>query len=646
VDPASEFAANTHGVNVVLARVEDLAQFERGAGATHVEENVAHLVEALRAASSHMRAPLVFCLCPSPLEEQYGSAVRTALAGEAGVHVLENAVVDAQYPVENRFDPEGDRIGKIPYSEAYYCALGTALVRRVHALVRSPFKVIALDCDNTLWQGICGEDGPEGVVLDVPHRELHDFMLAQRSAGMLLTLASKNNESDVLETFRVHPEMPLQPQHFVTWRLNWDSKAENLGDISAQLGLGLDSFVFVDDNPKECAEVEQAVPAVVTIPLPLEADRTLHFLRHVWAFDHAVVTAEDRKRSAYYEQAAQFGNEIRSARSLEEFMASLKLRVEMSPLRRETLARAAQLTQRTNQFNLTTIRRGEAELEHLLTSGYECHTARVWDRFGDYGIVGLLVVKPENGVFHIDTMLLSCRVLGRGVEHKVLAHAAKLALNRGHDVVSIPYQRTERNQPAREFLEGLEGVACEETADGFVLTADAEALARVKWKATATRAAAGPTGATAQVHRAIDYADVARRLSTVTDILDAMRRESRASTLDETMSPVEQKLAGIWSDLLEKPSISRSDNFFDLGGHSLVAVLLLLRVREAFGVELSIDDVYSGTLTLADLAARIEAAQLGEIDPEEYAALLAEIENLTDEEARELLAREDTGRRD
>jgi acyl carrier protein len=137
----------------------------------------------------------------------------------------------------------------------------------------------------------------------------------------------------------------------------------------------------------------------------------------------------------------------------------------------------------------------------------------------------------------------------------------------------------------------------------------------------------------------VPYSRIAGDLSTVPAILEAMRRESRPVSLDESMTPVERQLAGIWSDLLERREITPSDNFFDLGGHSLLAVLLLLRIRETFGVELSIDDVYSGSLTLSGLAARIEAAQLGDIDPEDYAALLAEIENMSDEEARALLER-------
>src|SRR6185369_10184458 len=145
-----------------------------------------------------------------------------------GMQFLHYDEIERLYPVENYEAPGGGQLGHIPYNETYYAALGSAIVRRAHAMTRPPYKVIALDCDNTLWSGICGEDGPTGVSLDAGHRELQEFMLRQRESGMLLTMASKNNEPDVIEVFEKNPEMPLALKHFAAWRINWESKAENL----------------------------------------------------------------------------------------------------------------------------------------------------------------------------------------------------------------------------------------------------------------------------------------------------------------------------------------------------------------------------------------------------------------------------------
>jgi FkbH-like protein len=628
LDPSSVLAANTHGLNVVLLRLEDLAS-----DVTALAENVRHFAAELHSARTRLASPLVTMLCPSAPGSPHAEAeteMEEILAG-AGVPLIRRLLLDSLYPVANTHSPEGERLGRIPYSEAWFSAAGTMIVRHAQALSRAPFKLIALDCDNTLWAGICGEDGPEHVVLDEPRKALHEFMLRQREDGILLTMASKNNEDDVWETFRAHPEFPLRPEHFVTWRLNWEPKSTNLVSIAGQLSLGLDSFIFVDDNPKECAELSDALPEVLTVALPADIERTEHFLRHLWAFDHPVVTNEDRKRSAYYAQAAEFGNEVRRARSLADFMASIQLRVEVGELVPERLPRVAQLTQRTNQFNTTTIRRSEGDIQALVNAGATVLTADVTDRFGDYGLVGVLILMPEGDTLSVDSMMLSCRALGRGVEHRMLAEVGRIAADRGFRRVRVPFSKTAKNKPALDFVQSL----------GDAENLDPATLRGLEWKPAPAAEPPAPRPASSATHHsapAVDYIRIATGLSTVSDILEAMRTSAR---FDESMSETERALASIWADLLEKSRIRRTDNFFDLGGHSLVAVLLLMRIQETFGVELPIDDVYTGGLTLADLAARIESAQAGEMDPAEYSALLAEIEALTEEEALELLARED-----
>jgi FkbH-like protein len=612
LDAGGEFAANTAGVNLIAIRIEDF-----GRDMARVRSNIDHLLEALR--SAHFRAPSILCLCPPSRAFQSESVeeiVMLIAANIPGVDFLHYKEIEILYPVEEYEAAGGGELGHIPYTEAYYAALGTALVRRAHALTRPPFKVIALDCDNTLWAGICGEDGPAGVS---PRRELQQFMLAQRDAGMLLAMASKNNEPDVLEVFERTPDMPLQLRHFAARRIDWESKADHLAAMARELSVGLDTFILVDDNPKECAEVETSAPEVLTVPLPAEAD---HFLHHIWAFDHPVVTDEDRKRSSYYELARRFGAEAHGASNLEQFMAGLQLQVRIERLTPERAPRAAQLTQRTNQFNFTAIRRTEADLLRLP----ECFTVEVSDRFGDYGLVGVMIVDD----LAIDTFLLSCRALGRGVEHRMLAF---LAEGRSGTIVAR-LKPSGQNAPARQFLESAGSAWREESNGDLLFRFPAESLRSLAWKpAPVTARAAGSRPATLPRP---DYVRIARELSTPAQILSEMRRPIRC--VIETSTATERQLAEIWADLLHAPSISASDNFFDLGGHSLLAVLLLGRVHETFGVELSIDDVYSAAVTLSDLAQRIELARIGDPDSPEYASLLREIEAMPEEEARRILA--------
>jgi FkbH-like protein len=515
------------------------------------------------------------------------------------------------------------------------------VARRIHAISTPPFKVIALDCDDTLWAGICGEDGPQNVVLDEPRRALQEFMAERRRSGMLLALCSKNNEQDVAETFQAHPEMPLGLEHFVSRRINWDSKSANLAWLAGELELGLDSFILVDDNPKECSEAQLGAPEVLALPLPARAGEIPEFLRHVWAFDRARITEEDRRRPELYAQRAARAAAERTAPSLEGFLASLELEIAIAPLGADQVARVAQLTQRTNQMNATGLRRSEAEIQSLGEA--ECLTVQVKDRFGDYGLTGALIFRARGDALVVDTFLLSCRALGRGVEHRMVAHLGEIAVERRLARVEIPFVASQRNRPAAMFLESL-GSAGE---DG-VFRLSAEDAAGVKYRVgqvadLPSRKEEEGRSVTCPTSR-IDYLHIASDLRDPAQILDRIRAASRMeaplpSTSDPPRTPLERELSELWAVLLNLPSIGVHDNFFEFGGHSLLAVQLLSRVRQIYDVDLSLEVVYSGEFTVAELAKAVELKEI-EQGGADYQDLLQELEGLSDEEVRALLAEE------
>ena len=651
--------SNRHGVNAIFVRIEDLAQFDRHDPATlpRIESNLRALLDLVRAASAHMSTPLIFVICPSSAEFEADPVrarfvrrmiklTETVLDDSPGVQTLTCDEIERLYPVAEKHSPEGERLGRIPYTALYFCALGTALVRLTHGLLMPPFKVIALDCDNTLWRGICGEDGPRGITVEPPYRTLQQFMLDQRESGMLLAMVSKNNERDVIETFEQNPEMPLELRHFVSSRLNWEPKAANIESIGAELSLGVDSFIFVDDNPKETAELSESLPQVLSLTLPQHMPAIPHFLSHIWAFDHVVVTEEDRHRNVYYARAQEFGRDLQKAESAEHFLDTLDLEVRVEPLTPERLPRTAQLTQRTSQFNFTTLRRTEQEIRTMVAAGAaECRTVEVSDRFGDYGLTGVVLFGVDRDTLVIDTFLLSCRVLGRGVEHRLMAALGEEAAARGLAFVSATLQPTAKNQPARDFLHS---VGARYFVDGVYRFPVAEVRTLKPQPASVAAVPQTPkvrsTPKTGQ--KRPDYTAIALRLSTPEQIYEALHHfransHDLADMADESMTELESRLAVIWCELLKRPSVPLSGNFFDLGGHSLLAVVLIMRVKEAFGVELPIDDVYSAGLTLGELARKVEALQHG--TPEEYDAILRELESLSDEEVERLLAEEESG---
>ena len=626
LDPSSLFGRNTNGVNAVLLRPEDLAE------AAHFHE----LLELIRRARQNARVPFIVMLCP-PVSPELIAAAVAAFRDVPGLTLLLPDEVERLYPVDEAYSREGDRLGRIAYTELYLAALGTALARRAYALVSPPFKLIVLDCDNTLWDGICGEDGARGIVIDAGRRALQQFMIGQRDAGMLLALASKNNEQDVLDAFEHNPGMPLRLEHFVARRINWDRKSRNLESLAAELSLAPDSFIFVDDNAVECAEVQENLSPVLTLALPPDPARIASFLDHVWAFDHPAVTAEDRRRSESYAQTLAFGRELQVAGSMEHFLETLNLRVTFVAPEPERLGRIEQLTQRTNQFNFTTIRRTASEIAALLANGeMQCLGVEVSDRFGDYGLTGVVMFRVIDEALEVDTFLLSCRVLGRGVEHVVMVRLAEEARKRGASYITGEIRTTARNQPARQFLHSL---PVEIQGDHYRLPV--AAATQIGWTPAEPASQPAPGAAQSpQVNRP-DYAHIAKHLATAPEILAAIRAEARGNDAVKTVaweSETEAALATIWSELLHASLINPNDNFFDLGGHSLVVVLLIVRLREVLGVELPIEDVYSGDMTLRALARTIDRHKAG--DDAEYQALLEEIERMSDDEVARLLAEE------
>ncbi len=340
LDPQSLLSQNQTGVNIVLVRLEDWIRHAPASDGAELEltlpQTTAELIQTLKQ-SCQSTIPHLLGICPSanlqytPLIQRLEAQIQTELDAVNTVHVLPASEVMAAYPVDHIHDAFADEQGHIPYTAEFFTALGSSLARKLHALHRPPFKVIVLDCDNTLWKGVCGEVGPTGVELTPAHHQLQAFMAAQAKQGMLLCLCSKNVEADVLGVFEQRSDMPLTLDHIVAHQINWRPKSENITALAQQLNLGLESFVFLDDNPVECAEVKAHCPQVLTLQLPSQLDHFPHFLSHVWAFDQLKATEADRQRTELYQQNIQ-RQQLQQSLTLTEFLESLALKISITPM--------------------------------------------------------------------------------------------------------------------------------------------------------------------------------------------------------------------------------------------------------------------------------------------------------------------------
>jgi FkbH-like protein len=465
--------------DVVLIRPEDLLRFgdvvmcsepaSLSLARTHVSE-IARFVESPR------RALLVGMVTASPRsrEDPVVSAfdmwaretIAAAVKWAPLTHWLELDTAAELYDVLEVQDPFRDELAHIPFTDEYLAAVATVIARTLRALWEPPRKVIVLDCDNTLWGGACGEEPIEALEPDGPYALLRSFMLEQLCAGRLLCLASRNREADVMEAF-ASCAAPLSLEHIAAHRICSGCKSDALLSLASELGLSPDDFIFVDDDPVECAEVRAMLPTVVVVELPGETAQIPRALSHVWEFDFLVVTDEDRYRGASYALEALRHRERDAAPSIREFVEGLRVRVDIRPLDRDNLARAAQICARTNQFNLTGARCSEQELLALAArAGTDVLVIRVKDRLGDYGLVGVLVLRLEAPLANLALLALSCRVLHRGVEAEIMREVARRARSGGCAEISIAFRATERNGPAHEFLDRLVNRSDEEIQSG------------------------------------------------------------------------------------------------------------------------------------------------------------------------------------
>jgi FkbH-like protein len=612
---------NRGGINLVALDLD--AWLTEGAidqASTQLNRAVDDLLDVLQSSGAQGAGGAVLLFPAAPATADRAAAVAEArkrltdaVASIAGWAVVDLAPFTLVYGVSEPRDPFTDELGNIPFTEELYVAAATAVARWIRCTRTKARKVIVVDCDNTLWQGVCGE-GP--VQVTEPFRKLQEFLLRQRDEGMLLGIASKNNEDDVMAVLNSEQSI-LKPEHFTLWQINWQPKSENLNTLSEELGLALNSFIFLDDSPIECMEVRNGCPEVLTVTLPGNAEAIPAFLQHYWAFDRPPATDEDRNRASMYEAEKQRVDLSRRALTREEFLASLRIEIEIAKAAESDLQRIAQLTQRTTQFNMAGVQHTVQSLtDKLAQPGNKGWTVRVRDAFGDYGLVGAMVCEATDDGLRTDTFLLSCRALGRGVEDRMLDELRRFAQERGHEGVVIPFVPTARNRPALEFLSRVCEIPANVTEPFDCVIATSGSTSQ--WRSSAPLApqpAAEKTPAataSAPTDEGELLAGIARHMQSADSILTAIRsgkraRPSDAGALAVPKPGVEEQLARIWSDCLAIEPIGANDHFFEFGGQSLLATRVLARIHAEFGISLGLTAMFERP-TVALMAAHIAEA--------------------------------------
>ncbi|HTR24478.1 MAG TPA: HAD-IIIC family phosphatase [Terriglobales bacterium] len=425
----------------------------------------------------------------SGLVRQINHELRRIAAETRGVYILDYDALVARHGSEHWHDERKWLMARLPIAADHLIHMARGWMRFVVPLAGRTCKALVVDLDNTLWGGIIGEDGMAGIKLGAEYpgaafQALQRALLDLSRRGILLAVCSKNNLDDAMEAIEKHPGMLLRSKDFAAMRINWGDKSQSIREITQELNIGVDSLAFLDDNPFEREQVRAALPEVTVIDVAANPMEYAAAVRDCPVFERLSLSAEDQQRTAMYAEQRQRSDAENKFQSKEGFFRYLEQEADLDPVTEMTLARVAQLTQKTNQFNVTTRRYSEAQIAEMAKrAGWNIFSIKVRDRFGDHGLVGVAITRDEGEQCEIDTFLLSCRVIGRTVETALLAHIAKSAAERGCKRLVGWFLPTKKNAPARDFYQqhGFSRAETNENGTLWALDLRTSTLAAPEW---------------------------------------------------------------------------------------------------------------------------------------------------------------------
>lgn len=395
-------------------------------------------------------------------EDDFSKKLDRMHADGASVYEIPVRETAAEMGTGNFYSAKMWYMGSMPYSMKGLSALQDIISRYASVCKGAKKKCLAVDLDNTLWGGVIGEDGVDGIVLSdnkegARYKDAQRLLKKMKDQGVMLAILSKNNPEDVEPVYK-HPDMILKHEDFVAESVNWESKTANIRLLAQDLNIGLDSFVFLDDNPAERERMKAECPEVSVIDFPKDSSLLPGVLARAYNdyFLKLEVTGEDLKKTAMYRSEVLRKEERQAAASVEDYLRNLGMKMTIHPMRPEEERRVTQLINKTNQFNLTTKRYSEEEVHAMATSSdTDVITVHMSDKYGEQGLVSVMILARDNEVAVIDSFLMSCRVMGRDAEKEILAQVGDYLSRRGIKTVKASFCRTAKNAPVLDLYDKL-----------------------------------------------------------------------------------------------------------------------------------------------------------------------------------------------
>ena len=646
LNPESDFRKNSYGYNMICLQVDDWlhkekGNFEKSINIKQAYEKLKQFGEALRTYNLFpSSAILIICICPSSPQsksveslnrtiEEIENKIKDIAHSYPSVYCITFEDINKNYPITEYYEPLGHNLGHMPYKEDFLLGLATLMSRKIFTNLNVSFKALILDCDGTLWKGVVGEDGVEGLIIGDSELALQQFAIDLYNKGFIICLCSKNEESEVFQVFQENENMVLKNEHIAFKRINWNSKPENILSLVKEMKIGLNSVVFIDDNPIECASVNAYLPEAVAI----QKDNNLNhidYIKNSFAFDFLRLTEEDKLRSKRYVESINRKAYEQNTLSFSDFIKGLNLEVAIQALSERNIPRVSQLSFRTNQFNVTTLRRNEGDLKKLLlTSGIGIYTVHLKDRFGDYGLIGVMITKEKKSSLFVDSFFISCRALGKGVEYKMIHFLANQANKKKINNIEFPFTKTQKNQPAEQFLMthfGAYKKKVDELHFTFIVPiktvlsvlfdpenkifkqTDMLNLSNEEFNGSRT----GDIRISNDVlNRNRFIFNVTKKYYNLGKIKEALSKGNEEFSISShTITPnseTEIKLLNQWHEVLDRNSISIDDNFFDIGGHSVLIPQILINLKKKENIDLQIVHIFQYP-TIKSLASFIDGS--------------------------------------
>jgi len=501
--------------------------------------------------------------------------------------------------ISNVFDFRLNSLADIPFSKEAFDFVAHHLSRLISLLYLPSPKVLALDADNTLWPGVVAEDGVLSLTPNSIASSFLDFqrwLLNLRLAGWLLVLISKNHPHDLLPIFDRN-DMLLKLHHFSSYRINWLDKHSNLLSISSDLNLSPSHFVFIDDNPAEIAQMSAFLPQVRSLLFPSDVTSWPLSISSSPLFDRLPPNFSQEKNTTLTPFA--INPEINlSELNLKAFLSKLELKIDISAITTKDCWDIANLTKQVTQFHFTGEHFNEDQILNMIeTQGYTCLAIKLSDRFGDYGLVGTMILKTVSSTIVIEAFLLSCRAFGRNVEYRMLNHIGNIAKNSSCDKVQIKYSITKKNFPAINFLEDL-AKEINHIKTNLTYTFPTSYIVNLSENIKAPISKTQTAFTYPTLHLSSELLNkIALELSQPEKVLSIIQDQKRSRPklpvrFEAFSNNLEQKIANIWQEVLNIETVGISDNFFDLGGKSFLMVEVCSKLQKDLNKQLSLIELF------------------------------------------------------